>query len=189
MEIKQLKKWLVILAIIGVIAVAGIFMLVFSGKSSSGFLGGGITLDKYTLNGGSNTATTSPKYLTTSLASTTAEITMSVSNAKHIDLNIHFKASSTASVLNWTNYFSNDDNSNKNWYPENGFTATSNILETEGATELVHSWTPGATTTPWSLKNIGVDPVASKYMKTRFWTTVAGGDLYVEGITQSSTND
>jgi hypothetical protein len=197
---KILKKWLVILTIVALVADVGIFLLVFkTGKTIKTFsdvgvpsvsenLGSGITLDKYTLAG--RTSTTTPIGLSTTSASSTAELIMSVSNAKHIDLNIMYKASTTAAILNWTNYFSNDDGSNKNWFPETGYTATSNVLETEGPTELVHSWLPGATTTTaWVWKNIGVDPVASKYMKTRFWTTIANGDLYVEGISQSDVNN
>jgi len=182
---EQLKKLMIAILVAVVIADVGILINAFNiTEKTSKLLGAGISLDKYTLAG--STASTSPKYLSTASASTTAEIIMSVSNAKHIDLNILFTASTTASVLKWTNYFSYDEGSNKNWYPENGFTATSNILETEGATPLVHSWTPGVTSA--SYKNIGVNPVASKYMKTRFWTDVANGSLYVEGISQQEVN-
>ncbi len=193
---EQLKKvltiYLMIVVILVLVADIGIFYTAskVNKKTEKTLqnLGAGISLDVTKLSG--HTSTTTPKYLTTSSASTTAELTMSVSNAKHIDLNIYFRASTTASVLNWTNYFSSDEGSNKNWYPEGSYTATSNILSTEGATELVHSWTPGATTTlAWVFKNKGIDPVASKYMRTRFWTSIANGDLYVEGISQSDVNN
>ena len=186
MEIKQLKKWLVILTIISVIATVGIFSLVLkTNKSGSGFLGSGITLDKYTLSG--YTASTTPKYQT----SATSTLIMSVSNAKHIDLNINLKSTTTIPSLYWINSFSNDDGGNKNWFPESGYTATSNVLETTGVSPLIHLWTPAATSTVgefWS-KNRGVDPVASKYMKTQFWVSGANADFYVEGISQSDVNN
>jgi len=148
--------------------------------------GAGIDLDKYHLDGGDYNATTSPYYLSAN-ASTT--LTMSVSNSKHIDLNIWAKSTSTVPAITWITYFSSDDGANKNWYPEGGYTATSNILRTEGVSPLIHTWTPTATTTvgeAWS-KNIGIEPVASKYMKIQFSST-KNIDLYVEGITQSDTN-
>ena len=183
---KMLKKWLVILTVVGVITAVGIFTLVLKGgQGGGGLLSGGITLDKYTLAG--YTATTTPKYQT----GATSTIIMSVSNAKHIDLNINLYSSTTPPTLYWTNYFSNDDDSNKNWYSESGYTATSNILETTGASPLIHSWSPAATSTVgefWS-KNRGVDPVASKYMRVQFWVGTVNADLYVEAITQSDTNN
>jgi hypothetical protein len=182
---KMLKKWLVILTVVSVITAVGIFSLVFKGgQSGGGFLGSGITLDKYTLEG--YTASTTPKYQTAA----TSTMIMSVSNAKHIDLNINLKSTTTIPNLYWINSFSNDDGVNKNWYPESGYTATSNILETTGANPLVHLWTPAATSTVgefWS-KNRGVDPVASKYMRVEFWTKGVA-DLYVEGISQSDVNN
>lgn len=194
----MLKKWLVILAVVVLIGDIGIFMLVAKTNKDvkknsissekpvdSQLLSGGITLDKYTLAG--YTATTTPKYQT----SATSTMIASVSNAKHIDLNLNLHSTTTIPTLYWINSFSNDDGSNKTWYPETGYTATSNVLETTGPSPLIHLWTPAATTTVgefWS-KNRGIDPVASKYMKTQFWVSGTNADFYVEGITQSDVNN
>jgi hypothetical protein len=177
------KKLLIILAVAAFIIISGMIFLILSTKKSDGKSVGSVSVEPNYLN--DNIATTTPTFLTTTSASTTAELIMLVADAKHIDLNINFKASTTASVLKWINYFSMDD-SNRNWYAENGYTASSNILSTEGATPLVHSWTPGTTDT--SYKNRGINPVASKYVKTRFWTENANGSLYVEGIPQIENN-
>lgn len=147
---------------------------------------GGVSLDVYRLSDAA--ATTTPHFQGTGAASTT--LTMSVTNAKHIDLNIWAKSTSTIPVITWTWYFSSDDGANKNWYPEDGNTVTSNTLVTHGASPLTHSWTPVATSTvgeTW-LKNAAVDPVASKYAKVMIDATGAATDLYVEGVTQADPN-
>lgn len=179
-----LKKWLIILAVIALVGDVGIFLQVVKVNKSIDKSIGYVSVQQNYLN--NKISTTTPTFLTTTSASTTAELIMLVADAKHIDLNIYYKASSTAATLNWTNYFSMDD-SNRNWFAETGYTASSNVLSTEGATPLIHSWTPGVTSDVF--KNKGINPVASKYVKTTFWTTVGNGSLYVEGVPQVSTGD
>ena len=179
-KVNSKLTWVIIL----LLAIAGISSYSFIPKIIDNNAGAGITLDKYVLDG--YTATTSPKYLTAGAATSTSLI-MSVSNAKHIDLNLAMVSSTTASVLYWKVYFSSDD-SKKNWYPEGGYTATSNILRTEGASGLTHIWTPNDATASTTYKNIGIEPVASKYMKVEFSVGGTNAGLYVEGITQNDSN-
>lgn len=152
---------------------------IYSSQEQSDFVGGGrVEINRYYLGG--NTATTTETYLTTSTASST--LTMSISNSKHIELNMYVTASSSASVLNWSYYFSNDDGATKSWYGEDGYTAISDVGVTHGADVVMHSWTPGTTT--FKGKNITITPVAAKYMKIEFDPSGANLGLYVEGVTQ-----
>ena len=157
----------------------------FSNDCEEQSFGAGIDLDEYFISG--STASTSPIYMTTSQTASTT-IIMSVKNAKHIDLNLYLNASTTASNLLWTYWFSSDDGLNKNWYPEDAYTATSNVLITHGASPLVHSWTPADSSATSTVKNIGITPVASKYMKIEFGLAGANGSLHAIGISQVENN-
>lgn len=175
--------WIIAILLVG-LSVMFYTGIIKQALNQDGLLGG-ISLDKYYLSS-TATATTTPVALTTSGASST--LIMSVANAKHIDLNLMLKASTTATTLNWVVYFSSDD-SNKNWYPEGGYTATSNTVSTEGASKLVHTWTPANGAASSTYKNVGIEPVASKYMKVEFGVAGANGELYAEGISQSDVSN
>lgn len=142
--------------------------------------GGNIYLDVY--KNASATATTSPEYKAANEASST--LTMSIKNAKHIDLNWWVQSTTTPPTLQWEMYFSNDDGANKNWYPEDGYTTTSNTVITHGTAPLMHKWTYASSTQTYVLKNVGVQPLAAKYMKVEYAVTNANADVYVEGVTQ-----
>ena len=151
---------------------------------NDGVFGGGIDLDRYRQL--DVIGTTSPTYLLTTTAS--SSLIVSLKNAKHIDLNIALIASTTGTILNWNYQFSYDDGANKNWFYEDA-KSTTGALTTHQAASTMLVWTPANAVASTTYKNIGIQPVASKYMKIDFSVSGDNGGLYVEGITQSDTNN
>lgn len=178
---ETLNKKASIVIVLLVVILAGIGFTLKTGNIP-GVVGGGISLDKYVIS--SSVTPTAPVFMTPGTATST--LTMSTSNSKHIDLNIKFTASSSLSVLNYKVYFSNDDGASKSWYAEDNYTV-SGITTTHASTTVTNTWIPATTVAQY--KNVAITPVASKYTKVEFSNTIAGGALYVEGITQSDVNN
>jgi hypothetical protein len=125
-------------------------------------------------------STSTPVYMVATTATTT--LTCPSLRADIIDINVLPFSTSTPIELLWTYEFSN----NKiDWYAEDGRTLTTNNIVTHGADPVIHTWTSSSTaSTTESLrprKNIGIDPVASKYFRVGF--TVDGpAALFVQAI-------
>jgi hypothetical protein len=180
---KRFDSTVVVLALL--LGLAGISGMIYTWNvqpTQVETFGAGITLDKYTIPG--YTASTTPVYLAAG-ASAPAMI-MSVGNAQHVDLNIMMNASTSASVLTWAVSFSNDDGVNKNWFGEDVYSA-SGYTVTHASTTALNSWEPDLP--GYSFKNIGIEPVASKYMKVVFTAVTAASTIYAEGISQSAVNN
>ena len=120
---------------------------------------------------GNNSATTTKIFLTSGAASSTTAF--NCDNAESIDLNLMSVASSTATVLNWTYEFSDD---NIDWFYQDGFQIVSTSAVTHGAGPILHSWTPN--TTSEINKNVSILPVASKYCRISIGATGADGSIW-----------
>lgn len=110
-------------------------------------------------------------------------LTLSTKNANKVSVNVKMTATSTASVLLWTYFYSQDG---VNYFAEDANTATSNILKTHGATDVVHTWTP-ATTSAVS-KRIELPAVNSNFVKITFTGSASTSKIYAEGISEQESN-
>lgn len=177
---KNLNLKLVLIA--ALVVVVGVGIVLFNGNTPDepGMLGSGVTLDSYTVSG--QTATTTNVY---QAVGASRQMILSTSNAQHIDLNMMVNSTSTATVLNYYVYFSNDDGANKNWYGQDAV-SVSGVTATHASTTIANYWKPNATGPQY--KNVGIDPVASKYMKVVFTITGAKALTFYQAVTQQATN-
>ncbi len=162
---------------IAVLSLSVTYFLSGSKPSSAPRAGGGFVTALCDSNNNSG-ATTTLQILnsTASVASTT--IACFTSMAEQIDLNMFLvSTSSTSASLQWQVAFSNN---NSDWYYEDGTNVSSNVLAQEGATPLLHTWTPGIIGT--STKNVTIKPVASRYTRIEFHSTGATVSLYEQLI-------
>lgn len=128
------------------------------------------------------TATTSMAYIATSTASSSLPvIKIMTDNASAINLLIQIVASSTSSVLNWYSQYSQNG---IDWYDENSYTATSNVLNTRGAGTLFNSLTPASVATTTISALLDVNPAL--YTKVIFYPTVANLSLWAKAIIRYS---
>jgi len=118
----------------------------------------------------------------------TADFIFSVGSADLIDLYIDMEASTTASVLQWTYYFTDDkeEASATTWYAEDGKSVASAIATTHGASKMVHSWTPATTTQ--SYKNISIEPLAAERMKITFTGVTATSTISADVLRRINRN-
>jgi len=118
----------------------------------------------------------------------TADFIFSVGSADLLDLYIDMEASSTASVLQWTYYFTDDkeEAASTVWYAEDGKSVDSTTSVTHGATALVHSWTPGATGNKY--KNISIEPLAAERMKITFTGVTATSTISADVLRRINRN-
>lgn len=110
--------------------------------------------------------------------SSTTSVSFEVEDAVQVDMNLRATSSDVSAVVTWKNYFSYD---NSTWYGEDDFTDTSAVVDTHGATVLVHKWTPASTSTSL-LKNVKNLNVSSKYMKIEFGNDTATSTIEAEII-------
>jgi len=132
-----------------------------------------ITLAVSTLetDGRTTTASSTPEYLTAS--TNTVSYTADTLGVDMLDMNIQFIASTTSSVLTWTYQFSDD---NVDWFGEDLDQVSSTYTVSHASTTIAHTWKPDVATVV--RKNIGLLPLASRYVKITFSTTGANGSVW-----------
>jgi len=159
-------------------------------KSSGEPLKGYQISDVYYLSG--KTASTTPITLDPYKAASTT-LVASIGNADSAYLNLIFKASTTASALNWTYYFTDDETPSTtnpgystNWFAEDNMTTTSNVLGTHGVGGLTHTWTPANTVASSTNKSVLISNLRGKFIKINFGGVVGTSTIYAEFRTVQS---
>lgn len=134
-----------------------------------------------------SSATTSPTYLTA--GSATTSLAFASNDAESIDLNLIATASSSSATLQYTIEFSNSVNcpdGNADWFPEDGYTNTSNTLVTHGNGARLHSWnlatSTNAVASNFTRKNLSITPVASACTRINFSLSGANSSLWAEAV-------
>ena len=127
-------------------------------------------------------STTTPEYLTTGGSAATTDV-IDLRGIDHVDMNIQLTGSSTDSVLNWKYEFSDD---NIDWFGEDLAQTSSATSISHSSTTLNHTWEPD--TTSEVRKNIGIEPVASRYMRVVFSTTGANGSVWARFALKKVSN-
>lgn len=106
---------------------------------------------------------------------TTASTTLScdTKDADLVDINLNFRATSTATVLMYEVQFSHN---NVDWFAEDTKSVDSTIATSHGKNGTVHTISVDHTAT--TTRNIGVDPVASRWMRVRFMVRGGNGVIW-----------
>ena len=138
-----------------------------------------------------------PRLLNTSATTTTTNLTplgatstlaLSTEDASAIDLNLIAMASTSSGTLLYTVEFSNSVNcpsgASVDWFPEDGFTNTSNTLVTHGAGPRTHTWSLATSTnavaSDYARKNFSIPTVASICTRLNFSAVTASTSLWAE---------
>jgi len=132
-----------------------------------------------------NTSTTTPTRIETdpaTVASTTC--IMKVDDLTNLDLNWAIKASTTATNLLWTAYFSyEDDEDTRNWYPAKGYTVISDETVNYGAGAVVNSLTPANSTASTTYHNVSLEKIWVPWVKIEYnlaSTTGGNGEISLQ---------
>jgi hypothetical protein len=103
-----------------------------------------------------------------------ATLTMKSGNVDDARLNIHYRASTTGSVLLWNYFYSNNG---VDWYGED-YSTTASYTTTHSTTTIVHRFAPASTSV--RLKSVPLPAVTTPYFKVVFDGLTASGSLYAE---------
>lgn len=179
MEKKLSKVVLLLIIILAVISVVS--FLPFRPKEEQG-MGEYKIIDTYYLGG--KTATNTLNMIDAYVGSTTdawvnsVEQVISVKNVDAVSGYLYLCASTTDTVLNWTNKFSMDK---VGWFAETAHTDTSDVLFTHASTTATHRITPNTTTCQYLYVPNMIDNLAqinANWMSITFDTDTASGSLY-----------
>lgn len=129
-------------------------------------------------------ATTSPIYLGNGITGATSTILQAyVGHTTFADVNLDAVASSSASIILFTIWYSND---NSNWYQQS--VATTSF--TTGITTVqpnLNMWTPGVTTS--KLLNLHLSNIGANYVRVQAGGTTASSSVYAQLIQSNPTTN
>lgn len=127
------------------------------------------------------TATTSPEYLVVGVASSSCIVDMSTVSGG--DLNLVLTASSSDMIFQWSLFYTYDDvGADRNWFPEKGFTKTTNAINTYGSSSVVNVLIPANSTNSTTEHSISISDVTAKFMKIEYNVAADNGSAYLEVI-------
>ena len=110
---------------------------------------------------------------------TETSIEFASANLEYFDMNIFMIASSASSRLDWYFEFSDDA---VDWFLEDAYTDTSDIITTHGSTTNVHRWTPAVTslvTKNIKYPTIAGDILTARFTRITFSATTASSSIWV----------
>jgi len=115
------------------------------------------------------------------------QVILDVRNASGAFFDVSMTASTSASILNWTYEFTNDEdcgfNANPtacNWYGEDKVGAGTPDSITHSSTTVLHTWTQNSTTASTTNKRIEIDGINAKFMRTTFTATVSTSTITIQ---------
>ncbi len=165
-------------------ALVGIVLFAFARDSRDAHAGGyaitctDLTGTGTTTNGCVGTGTSTPVQFTTTTATTS--LMVATGNANSVNLDLSAVASSTSSVVQFVVEYSYNG---LDWYGEDSSSVSGNIT-THSALNVVHTWTPGTTSS--TKRSFNIQTHGAKYTRFGFHVYTANAQLYPQAIVQNA---
>ena len=176
-----MKKYLGVIIGLLVVIIIGLILIIIPAKDNT--TGGRSSV--YTDTGGlldvtkNEVGTTTPTYFT---AGTTASSSpeFDISGSTNLALNWSLEASSTASVLHYEIFYSNDtDEATTNWYQERSLSTG-----TVSAAPIFYTWTPANALASTTYALVDIDGVRANRVKISYNVIGANGAVTLEVAAQ-----